>query len=195
MHATPSTSSDNSEEKEERGEQADSNGSNEDKRKEDSDTNDENSTHAKKRVHNPKAYLLAQKEVYKSAQQLDLTYVLRKNGKKKKVFLSKFFPIRSISRFQNVGGDKSRHKTVDSYRRCFESQNTGSHAGRSSELLLAPSWTHHGEGSKQIHPRPPALPYARVARGSSSAYLNKSRYSRSIALLNFILDAQLIDEK
>lgn len=105
MHATPSTSSDNQEEKKKTDERADGN-SNEDQKKEDSSINEENSIYTRKRVHNPKAYLLAQKEVYKSAQQLDFTYVLRRNSKKNKVSLMKFL-IRSIILLERPRKSKS----------------------------------------------------------------------------------------
>jgi len=88
VQALPSTSSDNQEETEKKDEKADSNVNNEDTTKEDNDIDEEN-TRAKRRGHNPKGYLLAQKEVYKSAQQLDFTYVSRITRKKK--FLSRSF--------------------------------------------------------------------------------------------------------
>lgn len=78
--AIPSTSSDNQEAKEKKDEKADNGINNEDEKKEDSEINEESGTRTRKRIHKQRTCLLPQRDVYKSAQQLDFTYVLRKKN-------------------------------------------------------------------------------------------------------------------
>lgn len=83
--AIPSTSSASrgkkvEEVKEKKDEKADNDLSNEDEKKEDSEINEGT---RKKRTHKQRTCLLTQRDVYKSAQQLDFTYVLRKKITKK----------------------------------------------------------------------------------------------------------------
>jgi len=66
----------NQESKEKKNEKADNDLNNEeDEKKEGNDVNEENSTRTRKRTHKQRARLLPQKDVYKSAQQLDFTYI------------------------------------------------------------------------------------------------------------------------
>ncbi|XP_011876239.1 PREDICTED: uncharacterized protein LOC105566665 [Vollenhovia emeryi] len=73
--AVPSTSSEtNQEVKEENSKKADNDLNNEeDDMKKDSEINEESSSHARKRTHKQKMRLLPQKDVYKSAQQIDFS--------------------------------------------------------------------------------------------------------------------------
>lgn len=77
--AIASTSSDN-----QKNEKVDNDLNNkEDEKKEDNEINEESNSRTRKRTHKQRARLFPQKDVYKSAQQLDFTYVSRKNSKKK----------------------------------------------------------------------------------------------------------------
>lgn len=78
--AIPSTSSANQGKKieeimEKKDEKADNDLSNENEKKEDSEINEGT---RRKRTHKQRTYLLTQRDVYKSAQQLDFTYVFKK---------------------------------------------------------------------------------------------------------------------
>lgn len=71
--AIPSTSSDNQESKEKKDEKADNGSNNEDEKKEESEINEGSGTRTRKRLHKQRTCLLPQRDVYKSAQQLDFT--------------------------------------------------------------------------------------------------------------------------
>ncbi|XP_072745802.1 general transcription factor 3C polypeptide 1 [Anoplolepis gracilipes] len=72
-NAIPSTSLDNQEVQEKKDEKADNELNNEDEKKEDSEANDGSGTLTRKRILKQRTCLLPQKDVYKSAQQLDFT--------------------------------------------------------------------------------------------------------------------------
>lgn len=105
-NAIPSTSSHNQEIKEKKDEKVDKdlnkeeedekvdkdlNKEEEKEKKEDSEINEENGTHSRKRMHKQRTCLLPQRDVYKSAQQLDFSYVLRKKNSEK-IFVCKELP-------------------------------------------------------------------------------------------------------
>lgn len=72
--AVASTSSENQETKEKKNEEMDVLNEENDKKK-NGEVNEESSLRTRKRTHKQKTRLLPQKDVYKSAQQLDFTYV------------------------------------------------------------------------------------------------------------------------
>lgn len=83
-NAIPSTSSHSQEAKEEKDEKDnDLNKEEEEEKKENSEINEGSSTRSRKRMHKQRTCLLPQRDVYKSAQQLDFSYVLRRKNSEK----------------------------------------------------------------------------------------------------------------
>lgn len=72
------TSSHNQESKQKKDEKVNDLNKEEEEKKEDSEINEGNGTRSKKRMHKQRTCLLPQRDVYKSAQQLDFSYVLKR---------------------------------------------------------------------------------------------------------------------
>lgn len=68
------STSDNEKSKKKKDTKVDDLNNEKDDKKKDSEINEQNSTRTRKRTHKQKTRLLPQKNVYKSAQQLDFTY-------------------------------------------------------------------------------------------------------------------------